>query len=78
VAYLESENATQLSKAADEFRHALRTDSSFAPAAFNLAVFYERAGATAQAETQWKVYLGLDAQSEWAIEAQARLQGLSR
>jgi hypothetical protein len=41
-------------------------------------VFYERAGATAQAETQWKVYLGLDAQSEWAIEAQARLQGLSR
>jgi anti-sigma factor RsiW len=78
VAYLESENATLLSKAADEFQHALRTDSSFAPAVFNLAVFHERNGATAQAETQWKVYLGLDAQSEWAIEAQARLQGLSR
>src|SRR5262249_13579695 len=77
VAYLESGNAAQIEKAGSEFRHALEADPSFAPAAFNLAVFYERTSEPAQAEAQWKRYLELDSNSEWASEAKGRLQGLS-
>ena len=78
VAYLESGNVTRADMAGQEFRHALEGDPSFAPAAFNLAVFYERTNATAQAAAQWKRYLELDSKSEWAREAQVRLDGLSR
>ena len=77
VAYLESGNAAQLEKAGSEFLHALQEDKSFAAAAFNLALFYERTNAAAQAEAQWKRYLELDANSDWATEAWGRLQGLS-
>jgi tetratricopeptide (TPR) repeat protein len=78
VAYLESGNATQVEKAEREFRHAVAGDPSFAAAVFNLAMLFERTGATAQAEAQWKLYLDLDSSSDWAKEARGRLQGLSR
>jgi tetratricopeptide (TPR) repeat protein len=78
VAYLESENASQLVKAEPEFLHALQHDKSFATAVFNLALFYERSNATRQAEAQWKRYLERDSKSDWATEARGRLQGLSR
>lgn len=78
VAYLESGNAEQFEKAEREFLHALQQDKSFAVAAFNLALFYERTNATVQAQAQWKRYLELDSESNWATEARARLQGLSR
>jgi tetratricopeptide (TPR) repeat protein len=78
VAYLESGDASQLQKAGTEFRQALEQDKSFATAAFNLAVFYERTNAIAQAEAQWKQYLELDSKSDWAVEARERLEGLSR
>jgi tetratricopeptide (TPR) repeat protein len=78
VAYLESGNASQLQKAGAEFIRALEQDKSFATAAFNLAVFYERTNSIAQAEAQWKQYLQLDSKSEWAVEARERLEGLSR
>jgi tetratricopeptide (TPR) repeat protein len=78
VAYLESGNASQLQKAGTEFLQALEQDKSLATAAFNLAVFYERTNAIAQAEAQWKQYLELDSKSDWAIEARERLEGLSR
>jgi tetratricopeptide (TPR) repeat protein len=78
VAYLESGNASQLEKAGTEFLQALEQDKTFATAAFNLAVFYERTNAIAQAEAQWKQYLELDSESDWAVEARERLEGLSR
>jgi len=78
VAYLESGYAGNLEKSYSEFRHALDIDPSFAPAIFNLALFYERTNAPANAATQWKHYLELDSKSNWAKEAQGRLQGSSR
>jgi tetratricopeptide (TPR) repeat protein len=78
VAYLESGETTNVDKSGSEFRTALRLDPSFAPAVFNLALFYERANRPAEAETQWKRYLELDPGSGWAKEAQGRYQGLIR
>jgi tetratricopeptide (TPR) repeat protein len=78
VVYLEGGGESRLQKAAQEFRHALERDPSFAPAVFNLAIFYERTGATAEAESQWKRYLQLDSNSAWSVEAKTRLQNLSR
>jgi tetratricopeptide (TPR) repeat protein len=78
VAYLESGSFSQLQKAEQEFTHALEQDRSFSPSAFNLALFYERTNANAQAETSWKRYLEMDSKSDWAMEAKGRLQGLSR
>ena len=65
-------------EAGQEFRHALNLDPAFAPAVFNLALFYERTNAAEQAAVQWKRYLQLDPNSDWAREARDRLQGLSR
>jgi tetratricopeptide (TPR) repeat protein len=77
VAYLESGDASRLEKAKEEFLHALNDDPSFADAAFNLGLYYERTNASAQAAAQWKHYLELDSKSNWAREARERLQGLS-
>jgi tetratricopeptide (TPR) repeat protein len=77
VAYLEGSGETGLKKAAQEFRHALQSNPSFAPAVFNLAMLYERMGAIAEAEAEWKRYLQLDSNSPWSIEARTRLQNLS-
>jgi hypothetical protein len=75
VAYLESGDLDESGK---EFRKALGLDPSFAAAAFNLALFYERANQPLEAQRQWKSYLELDPQSDWAQEAQVRLKGLTR
>ncbi len=77
VAYLESGGDEYMQKAAVEFRHALDLNATFAPAVFNWAVFYERSGANAEAESQWRKYLELDKNSPWASEAQFRLQRLA-
>jgi tetratricopeptide (TPR) repeat protein len=78
VAYLENGNAAQFEKAEQEFLHATREDASFATAVFNLALFYERINATDRATAQWKRYLELDSESDWAKEARGRLQAISR
>jgi len=78
VALLESGDAAQLSRAGEEFQHALLIDPQFAPADFNLALFYERMNQPGLAAAQWKRYIELDSKSNWAKEAQVRLQGLSR
>jgi Tfp pilus assembly protein PilF len=78
VAYLEGSGQAGLQKAAQEFRHALQGNPSFAPAIFNLAVLYERTGSVSEAETQWRRYLQLDSNSAWSVEARTRLQNLSR
>jgi len=77
VAYLESD-PSRLDRAAEEFRRALELDPAFAPAVFNLALLYERMNSLEQASLQWKRYLQLDPNSEWAKEANNRLQGLNR
>jgi len=76
VAYLETGDGALLGRAGEEFQHALQQDKSFTAAAFNLALFYERTNATAQAEAQWKRFLEMDSTSEWAKEARGRVQGL--
>ena len=78
VAYLETGTASQVNLAEREFQHALQQNRAFAPAAFNLALFYERTNAIAEAESQWKRYLALDTESDWATEAKERVRGLSR
>lgn len=78
VAYLESGDPSRTEKAAAEFRHALEMDPNFLAAAFNRAMLYERTAEIVKAEAQWKRYLELDSKSPWALEAQSRLQGLSR
>ncbi len=78
VAYLESGDPALMEKAGEEFDHAVKLDAKFAPAVFNQSVFLERKNATAEAAARWKRYLALDGTSEWATEARARLQGLSR
>jgi len=77
VAYLEGDGS-RLDRAAEEFRHALDLDPAFAPAVFNLALFYERTNSADQAALQWERYLQLDPNSAWGTEAHTRLQGLSR
>jgi len=77
VAYLES-SGSRPEKAREEFQHALDLDASFAPAVFNLALSYERTNSLKEAAVQWQRYLQLDSNSDWAREARARLQGLSR
>jgi len=77
VAYFENGDGSLLAKAGEEFQHALQQDKSFAAAAFNLALFYERTNAIAQAQAQWKRFLELDSESEWATEARGRSQGLN-
>jgi len=78
VALLEGGDPARLSNAGEEFLQALRIDPQFPPAVFNLALFYERMNEPALAAAQWKRYLELDSKSDWAMEAQERLQGLSR
>jgi hypothetical protein len=75
VAYLESGDSM---KANLQFQHALGMDPSCSAAVFNLALFYERENEPAEAAAQWKRYLELDPKSDWANEAQERLQALSR
>jgi len=78
VGYLESGNSELKDKARLEFQHALESNPSFAPAIFNLALFYETVGETTQAAAEWNLYLQMDSKSDWAMEARERLQGLSR
>jgi tetratricopeptide (TPR) repeat protein len=77
VAYLER-GTGQLERAAAEFRHALELDPDFAPAAFNMALFYERSGRLNEAETQWRRLLQMDSGSAWVDEARSKLEGISR
>jgi tetratricopeptide (TPR) repeat protein len=76
VAYFESGSTDERSER--EFRRALDLDAAFAPAVFNLALFYERANAVERAVAEWKRYLELDPKSEWGTEARRKIQELSR
>ncbi len=77
VAYLEGDGS-RLEQAAEEFQRALKLDTAFLPAVFNLALYHERVNAPEQARLEWKRYLQLDPNSDWGKEALTRLQGLNR
>jgi tetratricopeptide (TPR) repeat protein len=76
VAYMESGIDANQSKAVAEFRRALAANPDFLPAAFNLAVLYERMGKNDQAELQWTQYLQIESDHGWKDEAKARLEGI--
>ena len=78
VAYMEGGSETNQSKAVAEFRSALAAKPDFLPAAFNLAVLYERMGRKDQAELQWTQYLRIESDLGWKDEAKARLEGITR
>jgi tetratricopeptide (TPR) repeat protein len=77
VAYLEGDGS-RVEQAGQEFRRALDLNPAFAPAVFNLALYYERVNEPEQAALQWRRYLQLDSNSDWGKEARTRLQGLNR
>jgi tetratricopeptide (TPR) repeat protein len=78
VAYMESRIDSNQSKAIAEFRRALAAQPDFLPAAFNLAVLYERMGRNEQAEAQWMQYIELETDDGWKSEARSRLEGITR
>jgi tetratricopeptide (TPR) repeat protein len=78
VAYMESGIDANQSKAIAEFRRSLGIKPDHLPAAFNLAVLYERLGKNDQAEKQWTQYLQLESDRSWKDEANAKLEGMRR
>ena len=60
------------------FQEALALNPEFAPAIHNLAIYYEQANDLPNAERVWNRYLELDVDSDWAAEARARLEIISR
>jgi tetratricopeptide (TPR) repeat protein len=77
VAYMESGMDANQAKAISEFRHALAAKPDFLPAAFNLAVLYERMGKNDQAELQWTQYVQMESDRGWKEEAKGRLEGIT-
>lgn len=56
---------------------ALRLDGSLAEALFNRAVAIERLGIRDEARNSWTRFLQIDATTEWADEARARIRNLT-
>jgi len=76
VALLESGDASNISRAAMEFRHALAAQPDYAPAVFNLAILYERTDRPDLAVQQWTKSTQLEPNGEWAKEARSKLEGI--
>ncbi len=60
------------------FASALRHQPRYAEAAFNRALVLTQLGRKLEAAQAWQDYLTLDAESDWAIAARARLAALTR
>jgi tetratricopeptide (TPR) repeat protein len=82
VAYLEKGGRTledreqNLERAQAEFELSLSLDESFAPAVYNSALLYERTGRLGRSDNFSRRYLGMDSESDWAIEIRTRLEEL--
>lgn len=74
VACLESGLPERLSEAAEEFERALRVDPRFAPALFNLSLYYERVNSQAESQAHWQEFLQMYPESPWSREARVRLR----
>ncbi|MBI4474614.1 MAG: hypothetical protein HY646_18230 [Acidobacteria bacterium] len=73
VAYLEGGVDPSGHKAAEEFKHALELNASYAPSVFNLALLYERTGADTESQALWRRFLEIESGTPWADEARSRL-----
>ena len=71
VAYFLRDAGGDASSAREQFEAALHKDGKFLPAIFNLALYFEREGNSAEAERQRTRYLTLDQESDWAMEVKA-------
>ena len=75
---LSIEILSDLSLANEHFSQALQKESKSAEALFNQSLCLERLGLIDQAMESWERYLRLDPESEWAVEARARLDALKK
>jgi len=73
VAFMEQGVPENMPKAEQEFKYALQLDPRFAPAVFNLCLFYDRVGKPDNANQERKLYLQLDSTSGWANEVRLKL-----
>jgi tetratricopeptide (TPR) repeat protein len=73
VAFMEQGVSDDMPKAEQEFKYALQLDPRFAPAVFNLCLFYDRVGKPDNANQERKLYLQLDSTSGWANEVRLKL-----
>jgi tetratricopeptide (TPR) repeat protein len=63
-----------LERAEAELQRALTAETGYAPAVFNLGLFYERSGNIGRARMEWLRYIQLDTQSGWAEEIRLKLE----
>jgi len=73
VAFMEQGSPENLARAEQEFHYAIQLDPEFAPAVFNLCLFYDRAGMPDEAKQERILYLTLDPTSGWADEVRLKL-----
>ncbi|MDX2042416.1 MAG: CHAT domain-containing protein [Acidobacteriota bacterium] len=74
--YANSNSEQLLLKAVEYYRQAIAIDPNLAEAWFNRALCYENLSVYSSAKEDWKQYLKLDPDSEWAKEAKERLKKL--
>jgi len=74
--YADSNSELLLTKAIEYYRQAISIDPRQAEAWFNRALCYEHLAIYTKAKEDWKQYLKIDPDSEWAKEAKERLKNL--
>ncbi|MBL8190134.1 MAG: CHAT domain-containing protein [Acidobacteria bacterium] len=74
--FADSNSELLLTKAVEYYRQAISIDPQLAEAWFNRALCYEHLAAYSNAKEDWKQYLKIDPDSEWAKEARERLKNL--
>ena len=74
--YADSNSELLLTKAVEYYRQAISIDPQLAEAWFNRALCYEHLALYSKAKEDWKQYLKIDPNSEWAKEARERLKNL--
>jgi tetratricopeptide (TPR) repeat protein len=70
------EELERLGDAVEHYVAALKNQSDYADAHYNLALVYERMGQPMPAAKQWKAYLAIDSTSPWAGIARQQLNGI--
>ena len=70
------EEIDRLAEAVNHYKIALRLQSDYADAYYNLALVYERLGEPMRAAKQWQAYLQLDSAGPWAGIARQQLNSL--
>lgn len=74
--FADSNSELLLTKAVEYYRQAISIDPQLAEAWFNRALCYEHLAAYSNAKEDWKQYLKIDPDSDWAKEARERLKNL--